>query len=55
VKILFVFLGSSQISVYELLCRESRLTMSRQYDRLKCRQDKREAGILPVTAEYRAA
>jgi len=29
--------------------------MSRQYDRLKCRQDAREAGILPVTAEYRVA
>ena len=29
--------------------------MSRQYDRLKCRQDAREAGSLPVTAEYRAA
>ena len=41
--------------MYEHLCRESLLTMSRQCDRLERRQDIREAGLLPATAVYHAA
>lgn len=41
--------------VYEYLCRESRLTMSRQCDWMESRQDTREAGHLPATATYHAA